>query len=91
MNLESTGAGGYRWRIDRSALAAFHDRFNRADLWPVVESRRLPIRCIRGGRSRQVSDADVARFQAAGCRVDTIPEASHHLHVDAVDALVALL
>jgi esterase len=91
MNLEPVAGGSYRWRIDRPALAAFHDRFNRSDLWPVVEARRLPIRCIRGGRSRQVSDADAARFQAAGCPVDTIPEASHYLHVDALDALVRLL
>ena len=91
MNLESAGEAGYRWRIDRPALAAFHDAFNRTDLWPVVEARRLPIRCIRGGRSRQVNEKDVARFQAAGGRVDTIPEATHHLHVDALDALVDLL
>jgi esterase len=90
MNLESEN-GSYRWRFDREALAAFHDRFNRQDLWPIVESRPLPIRAIRGGRSRHVTDADAARLQAAGCRVDTIAEAGHDLHVEALDSLLALL
>jgi esterase len=90
MNLEPAD-GGYRWRFDRAALAAFHDRFNREDLWPVVEARRLPIRCIRGGRSNHVTDADVARFRAAGCRVDTIPDSGHDVHAEALDPLLALL
>ena len=90
MNLDSA-EGAYRWRIDRAALAAFHDRFNRQDQWPVVEARPLPIRCIRGGRSRHVTDADADRLRAAGCRVDTIADAGHDLHVEALDPLLALL
>jgi esterase len=90
MNLDGAD-GSYRWRFDRDALAAFHERFNGEDQWPVVEGRPLPIRCIRGGRSRHVSDADVDRFQAAGCRVDTIPDAGHDLHAEALDPLLALL
>jgi esterase len=90
MNLEPAD-GGYRWRFDRAALAAFHDRFNRQDLWPVVEARRVSIRCVRGGRSSLVTDADADRFRAAGCRVDTIADAGHDLHVEALEPLLALL
>jgi esterase len=91
MNLESFADGQYRWRFDRRALAALHDRFNREDLWHVVEARPVPIRCIRGGRSRHVSDQDADRLRAAGCPVDTIPDAGHDLHVEALDPLVQLL
>jgi pimeloyl-ACP methyl ester carboxylesterase len=91
MNLEASAEGRYRWRIDRRALAALHDRFNRDDLWRVVEARPVPIRCIRGGRSRHVSDEDAARLRATGCAVDTIPHAGHDLHVEAPEALVKLL
>jgi esterase len=90
MNLEAS-PDGYRWRFDRAALAALHGRFNGQDLWPVVEKRPVPIRCIRGGRSRHVSDADADRLRAAGCPVDTLPDAGHDVHVEALDALLALL
>lgn len=90
MNLERRGER-YEWRIDRRALDALHARFNLEDLWPVIERDGLRVRCVRGGRSPYVTDADVARFRAAGCAVDTLPEAGHYVHVDALDALVELL
>lgn len=90
INVESEH-GRVRWRFDRRALQRLHERANREDLWAVVESGAVPIRCVRGGHSRYVSDADVERFRAAGCRVDTIAEAAHDLHIDAPDVLVELL
>jgi pimeloyl-ACP methyl ester carboxylesterase len=74
----------YGWRIDRRALAALHARIASEDLWPAIESPRRPgrIRCIRGGDSRFVTDEDVARLQAAGCPVITIPNAGHFLHAE---------
>jgi pimeloyl-ACP methyl ester carboxylesterase len=90
MNLRPV-EGGFRWRIDRQALAALHDRFNREDLWPVVESRTVPVRCVRGARSSYVSEADARRLQAAGCTVDTLEGAGHYVHVDALEALVDAL
>jgi esterase len=87
MNLDCDG-GPCRWRIDRRALSALHDRVNQDDLWPVVEARRLPIRCVRGARSPYVRDEDVARLQAAGCPVDTIPDAGHDLHVERPEAVL---
>jgi pimeloyl-ACP methyl ester carboxylesterase len=90
MNVEPRG-DGVAWRIDRRALEGLHDRFSSEDLWPIVESRPVPMRAIRGGRSGYVSDADAARLRAAGCPVETLPEAGHYVHVDALDALVELL
>lgn len=90
MNL-SQRDGRYRWRIDRRALAELHDRFVREDLWPIVESRQVPIRCIRGELSRYVTDRDAARMQAAGCSVVTLPKAGHYVHVDAPGALLDAL
>lgn len=80
--------GRYVWRFDRHALDALHDRFNRADLWPVVEARAVPLQCIRGGRSRYVSDADAARLSSLGVVVEDLPEAGHYVHVDAPEALL---
>lgn len=90
MNLRPD-AGGYTWRVDRSSLDRLHELFCREDLWEVVESHTVPVRCIRGGRSSYVGESDVARLRAAGCAVDTLPNAGHFVHVDALDPLIDLL
>jgi pimeloyl-ACP methyl ester carboxylesterase len=83
-------AGTYRWRIDRSALAALRSNAHDEDLWPALER---PVRtvCIRGGNSAYVSGVDVARFRKAGATVHTLENAGHFIHMDALDPLVALL
>ncbi len=91
MNVVADEGGGVRWRFDREALAALHKRVNAQDLWPVVEARRVPIRCVRGERSPYVSDADKARLEAAGCPVETLAGAGHYVHTDAPEALLAWL
>lgn len=83
--------GGYTWRIDRQALADFRPRMTEVDLWPAVERAGARVRCIRGGDSGYVTDADVARFERAGCRVDTLPGSGHFVHVDRPNELLALL
>jgi len=76
-------ADGYRWRIDRPTLVALYAEIGAEDLWPAIEGRHpYSVHVIRGGASDHVSDADVARFQAAGCRVDTLEGASHFVQVD---------
>ena len=82
LNLVPAGEG-YRWRVDRRALADLHGRAASEDLWPIVE-RPHPwaLRCVRGGASRYVSDADVRRLEAAGCPVTTIDGAGHLLHIE---------
>jgi pimeloyl-ACP methyl ester carboxylesterase len=91
LNLTASGAG-YRWRVDRRALAELHRRVAEEDLWPGIEApRRWSVRCVRGGRSSYVSDQDVGRFVAAGCPVATIDGASHFLHVEQPDAVAAAI
>jgi esterase len=76
-------AGGYRWRVDRAALADLHRRTCAEDLWPAVEGPRpYRVGCIRGGGSPYVSDADARRLEAAGAPVDTVAGAGHFLHID---------
>lgn len=91
MNLISTPEGAVRWRFDRQALAELHGRANATDLWEAVERPGARVRCIRGGRSRYVTDADAARMEAAGCPVAMLPEAGHFVHVDAPQALLQWL
>lgn len=83
--------GGFGWRIDAGAIDEAFERLNQTDLWPVVEAGAHPITCIRGGRSRYVTDADVERLQASGARVFTLEGAGHYLHVDALDELVSIV
>jgi esterase len=82
LNLEPAGEG-FRWRVDRRALADLHTRVSTEDLWPGVESRRRwALRCVRGGASGYVSDGDARRLEAAGCPVVTIDGAGHFLHAE---------
>ena len=66
LNLEAAD-GGFRWKIDRRALAALHARVAAEDLWPAVESARgYAVQCVRGGASGYVSDADTRRLASRG-------------------------
>ena len=88
LNLEPV-TGGYRWRVDRRALAALHERIVAEDLWPAVERpRAYGVRCIRGGASPSVTAADVRRLEAARCAVVTIDGAGHLLHAERPQAVL---
>jgi len=91
MNLTPTPEGGVTWRFDRHALELLHRKTNSVDLWPAVERPGVHIRCIRGGRSHYVTDADKARMEAAGCPVATLPEARHYVHTEEPQALLRWL
>jgi esterase len=87
LNLEPAG-DGQRWRVDRRALADLHARVAAEDLWPLVEqSRRFTLRCVRGGASGYVGEADARRLEAAGCPVTTIAKAGHFLHAEQPQAV----
>ena len=82
LNLEPAD-GGYRWRVDREALAALHARIAPEDLWPAVEGRHpYRVRCVRAGASGYVSEADARRLEAAGGPVVTIAGTDHFLHAE---------
>jgi esterase len=83
--------GRARWTFDRRALDRLQARISLDDLWDIVEERRVPMRAVRGGRSAYVRDEDVRRFEEAGVSVDTLPDAGHDVHVEALDALVERL
>jgi pimeloyl-ACP methyl ester carboxylesterase len=83
--------GGFGWRVDRQALLDLRPAHNAVDLWGVVERFGPRVRCIRGARSPYVPDEDVARMEQLGCRVQTIADAGHFLHVDKLPELLAAL
>ena len=89
MNVRVEG-GRAVWTFDRQALGRLEEVTSSVDLWDVVERGEVPVRCVRGIRSRYVSDADVRRLEAAGCPVVTL-ESGHELHVEAPDALLDAL
>jgi pimeloyl-ACP methyl ester carboxylesterase len=91
MNLMPTPEGGVTWRFDRHALERLHRKTNSVDLWPAVERPGARVRCIRGGRSHYVTDADKARLEAAGCPVATLPQARHYVHTEEPQALLRWL
>ncbi|MEO1338953.1 MAG: alpha/beta fold hydrolase, partial [Myxococcota bacterium] len=77
MNLDKDAAG-YRWRIDRRALATLHQRHGFADLWSVVERYPERIWTIRGGDSKYLSDADATRMTRLGIPVRTFRRGCPH-------------
>jgi pimeloyl-ACP methyl ester carboxylesterase len=90
-NLERQG-DGYGWRIDRSSVARFGRAQGAEDLWSAVEQDGSPVSlCVRGGRSRFVSEADADRLRRAGCAVETLPAAGHFVHIDQPGELLDLV
>jgi pimeloyl-ACP methyl ester carboxylesterase len=57
----------------------------------VEQPRAWTLRCVRGGASPYVGDADVRRLEAAGCPVATIAGAGHFLHAEQPQAVVDAL
>lgn len=92
MNMISEGTRGVRWRIDRRALAAGHQRWSPEDLWDTIETPQCRVtRCLRGGKSPFVSEWDRVRLEAAGVEVVTLPEAGHFLHVEDLQGVLEVL
>jgi pimeloyl-ACP methyl ester carboxylesterase len=98
MNLRRTGDGGRAFGPNLEVIRDLVEDYARADTWDVLE--RLPEGCtldvVIGGRSEVFSASDrarVARIAEHNSRVSVhvIEHASHWVHVDAADALVALL
>jgi hypothetical protein len=92
------GDDGFRFRIDLDAVTALLDDYFAVDLWPVVEhpegARALHV--VVAERSDALDAADRARLDAVAARdprvhPHLVKDAGHWVHVDAPDALFALI
>jgi pimeloyl-ACP methyl ester carboxylesterase len=86
---------GFRLRLDLDAIGALLDDYFAVDLWRVLEEGRLAaeLHMVVAGRESALDEADRARLGALGPPVFThvLEGARHWVHVDAPDALFALL
>jgi pimeloyl-ACP methyl ester carboxylesterase len=94
MNLRRSD-DGFRLRLDLDAISALLDAYFATDLWPVLEEGRLvrELHMVLAERESAVDEADRARLAALGSKVQThvLAGARHWVHVDAPDALFALI
>ena len=98
MNLIRTEDGGRQFGPDLEAIGELLEDYARTDLWAVVEAPPLPatLDIVIGERSDAFSALDRARVDEAAKRNPRVTShvvagAGHWVHVDAPDALVALL
>ena len=98
-NVAAADGGGYRFKLDLRAIRAMLQDYFERDLWPIVEDPpgRVRIDLVVGGQSSAFDAVDRERAARAAARrservrVHTIENAGHWVHVDAPDALLALL
>lgn len=95
-NLRRTPAG-FVWRFDLAAVREMMADYYRRDLWLAVEAPRIApeVHIVHAARSERWKDAVLERLASppggAPSHLHTLPDAGHWLHVDAPDALRALL
>jgi pimeloyl-ACP methyl ester carboxylesterase len=85
---------GYVWKADRRRPTDFdHILGKLADLSELGPAIRCPVRVVKGGRSRVLTDVTAARFAGrfAGGRWALIPGAGHNIQEDAPVALATLV
>jgi esterase len=86
---------GFRLRLDLDAVGALLDDYFNVDLWRVLEEGRLAreLHMVLGGLSDVLDAADRARLATLGSTVTThvLEGATHWVHVDAPEALFALI
>lgn len=98
MNLRRTEDGGRIFGPDLATIHTLVEDYARTDLWAVVESLPAPatLDIVIGERSVAFSAADRARVDQIAERdprvsSHVVAKAGHWVHVDAPDALLALL
>jgi pimeloyl-ACP methyl ester carboxylesterase len=89
MSLVADGAR-YRLCLVPASMRALLTSYHATDAWPTVAAPPCALRFVLGGASQSVGEASRRRL-AAEARVDVLAGAGHWLHVDALDALVALV
>jgi pimeloyl-ACP methyl ester carboxylesterase len=90
MNLEPADGAGYRLRLELDAVGELLTDYYRRDLWSALESGPGALHLVVARRSRALDDDDRRRAASLPISLHTI-EAGHWLHMEAPDALVALL
>lgn len=97
MNLEPTGGGALRLRLDLGAVRELLADYYRRDLWRALEDEGLPgaAHVVVAGGSSAVDAEDRARLErlagAGAIALDVVADAGHWLHVEAPDRVLALL
>ena len=97
-NLAPLPSGGFGWRFNIEGVQRLLDAYFTEDLWPFLEAQsvaRQRIHMLRGGRSDRFTAAEIARLDQLAARGavehPVLAGAGHWVHVDAPDALSALL
>jgi esterase len=98
MNLRRTDGGERTFGPDLAVIGELLEDYARTDDWDVVEGvpEGTTLDVVIGGRSEVFSAADRERMeglaaQKSNISVHLIERAGHWVHIDATDALVALL
>jgi len=99
MNVKPAASGGFELTLDLPAIRALLDDYFARDLWSVVESPpgRVRIHLVIGGRSESLDPEDRERAARAATRspdrvsVHVLERATHWVHVDDPDGLLAVL
>ena len=94
MNLERDADGGLALRLEVAALRALMADFYARDMWDAAPPSSLPgaVHVVVAERSSALTLEDRARLEAAGppVRLHRV-DAGHWLHLEAPDAVLALL
>lgn len=96
---DDAGRDGFAFKLDLEAIRALLRDYLERDLWGVVEAppEGLVLDFVVGGRSEVLTPDDRARLRHAEeraggrLRVTEIADAGHWVHVDAPDAMLAVL
>lgn len=96
MNLERTGEGRFRWRLDWEGVEEMLRDYFRADVWGVIEDppEGVAIHLVKGTESGAISVEEVARAEAASQASPVFIHqvaGGHWLNTDNPEAVSALL
>ena len=99
MNLRRTDDGGRTFGPDLEVIRDLVEDYARTDSWDVVDALPAELHARRGDRGpvRSVFRVGSGAYRAASparnsdISVHVVEDAGHWVHVDAADALVALL
>jgi len=96
-NLELTGEGGYRWRLDWDAIESLLRSFYAADLWATAEQppEGIDLHFIKAEGSDLLTEAACERIERAGQRTGRVhlhrAGGGHWMNIENPDAVVDLL